>query len=324
MIATFDIGKVARDIVSVSVALFKVMIPTIIIVKIAQAFGLDALLVYLFEPLMSLMDLPATVAIVLVTTLLTNPYAGLIVAASIPEVGQLTVGQASVTALFMLFTHGLPLEAMVSRRVGVRLRVVLVIRIGTAFLSGVLLGQFFAMTGFLSGPASLNLPQLALSATLYEWVVGQVLALAVIQVVIIVLLILLEILRIIGVERFMIWLLSPFLRLMGIGSRASTIAIVGVGLGLSFGGGLLMKDVATGTIAKRDVFGVVCFINLIHSIFEDTAVVLLLGPSLFVILIVRFVISVIVTLIFMSLANQLTDAQWKRFLTNHNIPESAG
>lgn len=324
MIASFEFGKVARDIVSVSVNLFKIMIPTLIIVKIAEEFGLDDVLVYAFQPLMSLMDLPAIIAVVLVTTMLTNPYTGLIVAASIPEVGQLSVGQASVMALFMLFTHSLPLEAMISRRVGVRFRVVIIIRVGTAFISGILLGQFFAISGLLSEAVTLNLPQLAPSSDIREWVVGQAGAIIMIQIVIIVLLILLELLRIIGVERLMIWLLSPFLRLMGIGSRASTIAIVGVSLGLGFGGGLLMKDVGTGTISKRDVFGVVCFINLIHSVFEDTAVVLLLGPSLFVILAIRFIISVLVTIIFMAFANRLSEAHWKRFLTNKNIPESAG
>ena len=40
-----------------------------------------------------------------------------------------------------------------------------------------------------------------------------------------------------------------------------------------------MKDVQTGTIPKKDVYGVLCFLNLKHSLFEDTAVVMLLGPS---------------------------------------------
>ena len=39
-------------------------------------------------------------------------------------------------------------------------------------------------------------------------------------------------------------------------SVPSTIAIVGVTLGLGFGGGLLIKDVETGEIPKEDVFGI--------------------------------------------------------------------
>ena len=63
------------------------------------------------------------------------------------------------------------------------------------------------------------------------------------QVVIIVLLFFLEFLRMIGVERLIKLLLSPFLKLMKIGDRASTIAVVGVTLGLGFGGGVADLDV---------------------------------------------------------------------------------
>ena len=324
----YDMRKVGRDIVAVSIGLFRIMIPTLLVVKLAQEIGFDDLLVFLFAPMMSAMDLPAAMAVILVATMLTNPYAGLIVATTIPEVAGLTVGQTSIVALFMLFTHGLPLEAMVSRKVGVQLWFVITIRIATAFLAGILLAQLFAMTGWFSAPAVINLLQLvgtgSADAGFLVWLNQQISALIVVQFVIIILVALLELLRILGVERFMTWLLSPLLRFMGIGERASTIAIVGVVLGLSFGSGLLMKDVATGTIVKKDVFGVVCFINLFHSAIEDTAVVLLLGPSLIIILAVRLVISVLVTMLVMAGASRLSDKGWRRYLTNDNIPRSAG
>lgn len=324
----YDFQKVSKDIVTVSLALFRIMIPTIIIVKIAQEMGADDLLVALFAPLMSAMDLPASMAIVLVTTLLTNPYAGIIVATSVAEIANLTVGQMSIVALFMLFTHGLPLEAMVSRRVGVQLWFIVSLRVLTAFLSGILLAKIFAITGWYSAPAPVNFLQLSGlqtgDASLGAWVMAQIGAILAIQLVIIVLVAGLELLRLLGVERFMTWLLRPVLRVMGIGDRASTIAIVGVTLGLSFGSGLLMKDVATGTICKRDVFGVVCFVNLIHSVIEDTAIVLILGPSLFVILFVRLVISVLITMLVMAGARLLPDHLWQVYLTNHHIPKSAG
>ena len=243
MIAQYDFAKVGRDIITVSVALFRIMIPTLIVVKLAQELGFDDLLVALFAPLMGLMDLPASIALILVATMLTNPYAGLIVATTVPEIAELSVGQMSIIALFMLFTHGLPLEAMVSRRVGVRLWFVIVIRILTAFVAGIGLAQLFALTGWYSTPAAFNLLGIAEQAAAFgtgwgAWLIAQLSAIAIIQLVIIVLIALLEALRLMGVERFMTWLLSPVLRFMGIGERASTIAIVGVTLGLSFGSGL--------------------------------------------------------------------------------------
>ena len=113
LIERYNYRKVAADIVVVSLNLFRVMIPTLLVVKIAAEFGLDRLLIALFSPIMSLMELPSSAAIVLVTTLLTNPYTGLLVAASLPEMASLNIAQSSIIALFMLFTHGLPLEAMI-------------------------------------------------------------------------------------------------------------------------------------------------------------------------------------------------------------------
>ena len=109
---------------------------------------------------------------------------------------------------------------------------------------------------------------------------------------------------------------------MGIGDQAATIAIVGVTLGISFGGGLLIKEVESGTIPKKDVFGVLCFINLLHSVFEDTSVAMLLGPSLFIILVVRIIFTVLLVVLLMRIVTLLPDIIWQNFLTNNNIPET--
>ena len=55
----YDFQKVYRDIISVSVNLFRIMIPTLLVVRVAQEVGFDDLLVFLFAPLMAAMDLPA-------------------------------------------------------------------------------------------------------------------------------------------------------------------------------------------------------------------------------------------------------------------------
>ena len=313
--------KLVVDIWEVSTTLFKIMIPTLIIVKIAQELGLDAVLVALMTPAMSLMHLPAEMAIVLTTTMLTNPYAGLLVAAGLPAISDLSVGQASNMALFMLLTHSLPVEGMISRRAGVRLRVILTLRIGGALLICALLAQLFAITGWYGAPAQLNLPSYTPAADLTGWLINQFWALVFIQIIIILLLFFLEILKIIGVEKLIALCLKPFLHFMKISQRGATIAIVGVTLGLGFGSGLLLRDVATGTIDKKDVFGVVCFINLLHSVFEDTAIVMLLGSSLVIILGARFIFALVFTQLLMLAVDRLDERLWKRWLTNSNIPE---
>ena len=319
-----DFKKLYQDIILVSVNLFKIMIPTLILVKICQELGVDKWLADVMSPLMSLMDLPAELAIILTTTMLTNPYAGLIVASSIEEMASLTVGQMSILGLFMLLTHSLPIEVMISRRTGVRARVTLLVRVGGGFICCIAVAMILKSTGWLQEPAVMAIGEFTVKDGLGHWLWGQFLSLVMIQAIIIILLTFLEILRLIKVEALIKWMLSPFLRMIGIGERASTIAIVGVTLGLGFGGGLLIKDVETGTISKKDVFGVVCLINLLHSVFEDTAIILLMGPSLTVVLGFRFIFAMVMTFIILSALRRLPDTFWHRHLTNQNIPLQAG
>ena len=319
-----QVSKVISDIFHVSKTLFKVMIPTLIVVKLLQEAGLVTVLNNLMAPAMVILGLPSEMAIVLTTTMLTNPYAGLIVASEVDALNSLTVAQMSVLASFMLFTHSLPVEALISRQAGVRMRVVIALRVGCGFLFGFIISQFCAATGWFEAVAVPNLPTFVAQPGWQGWIVGQIKGLLFIQLVIIVLLFFLEFLKVIGVERLIGMVLTPFLKLMKVGPRASTIAIVGVTLGLGFGGGLLIKDVATGTIPKRDVFGVLCFINLLHSVFEDTAVVMLLGPSLVVILIIRALFAVSVIMLVMSGVLRLPDTLWQKMLINSHIPKEAG
>ena len=89
----------------------------------------------------------------------------------------------------------------------------------------------------------------------------------------------LRLLRILRIEQAISWCLAPFLRLLGIGREAVTITLIGLTLGLSFGGGLLIREAQAGHVGKDDVL-----LNgpagLYHSIIEDTLLILLIGGHL--------------------------------------------
>ena len=86
------------------------------------------------------------------------------------------------------------------------------------------------------------------------------------------LVIILDFLKYIGVEKLIEKALKPFLNFLGVGEKASTIAVVGVTLGIGFGAGLLIKEVKTGKLHYKDVFGVLVLVGMLHSIIEDTFV----------------------------------------------------
>ena len=255
--------------------------------------------------------------------MLTNPYAGLIVLASTPGVEQLTVAQTTILASFILFTHSIIIEAAISRQAGLSAGATIVIRIFAGILFCTLLNLLFTSFELLTQNAFLNLPEMSTAPTLKQWVIDQVKGLVFIQIVIIVLITFLEILKRIGIEKVIHICLSPFLKILNIGKSASTIVVVGLTLGLGFGGGLMIKDVKQGLVKPRSAVGALIFINLFHSIFEDTTILMLLGPSLMVILLVRGVFVFLLTYFLIKVFDFLPIKTYEKLLYSKPILRTA-
>jgi hypothetical protein len=311
--------KVTNDIFIVSFELFKIMIPTLILVKVAEIYGLVAVLTNLFAPLMTVMGLPAEMALAITTTMLTNPYAGIIVLASTPGIEQLTVAQTTILASFILFTHSVIIEAAISRQAGLSAGATIIIRILSGVLFCTLLNSVFSTFELFGQTAVLNLPEMSTAPTLKQWIIDQIKGLVFIQFVIIILITFLEILRLLGIEKIIRICLSPFLKILNIGQSASTIVVVGLTLGLGFGGGLMIKDVKQGIVAPRSAVGALIFINLFHSLIEDTTILLLIGPSLFTILVIRGLFVFALTFLLIKIFDNLPINTYDRFLYSRSI-----
>ena len=315
------IRDLTRSSLEITYELFIIMIPTLIIVKILDELGFVEILNKFCAPLMFLLGLPEAISLVFTTSLLTSPYAGLIVFSGLPADMPFTAAQASVLGLLILFTHSLPIEVIICRKAGVRARAMIFIRLGLGVLSCYLLNLFFQLTGYMNYPATILLPSLESAPDLFSWALSQLKGLGMIFIIIIALVILLDFLKYIGVERLIEKALKPFLNFLGVGEKASTIAVVGVTLGIGFGAGLLIKEVKTGKLHYKDVFGVLVLVGMLHSIIEDTAVVSLIGSNIIITLFLRAILTLCIVYIFMRLGANFTQEFWQKHLTNYNIPE---
>ena len=95
--------------------------------------------------------------------------------------------------------------------------------------------------------------------------------------------------------------------------------VVGLTLGLGFGGGLMIKDVKQGIVAPRSAVGALIFINLFHSLIEDTTILLLIGPSLFTILVIRGLFVFALTFLLIKIFDNLPIDAYDRFLYSRSI-----
>jgi len=294
MLSDCVMKKIFTEILQAYTSLLKVMVPAIIAVKILDMLGFTWYLGQLLAPVMQLIGLPEQMGLVWATAILTNVYTAMVVFVDVSGSMQLTVAQVSVVGVLILLSHSIPIEGAVAKMVGVRWRITFALKIGGGLCMAAMVNWLYESLDYQQQAATLLWSNAAQDLTLQQWAVEQLKLLVTIFFIISALMCLLALLRKIGVEKLMHLVLSPFLKLLNISKDASSITIVGITLGLSFGAGLLINEVKSGKISKKDVFLSVCFLSIAHSLIEDTLLVLLLGADVVAILWLRILFALVV------------------------------
>ena len=286
--------SVLLEAVQVYSKLLKVMLPALVIVKILQELGAIDFLGNLLGPVMSLIGLPAVMGVVWATTLMTNMFTGLVVFFQITGDLSLTVEQVTVFGTLMLMGHSLAVEGAIAKRAGVPYWVTTLLRAGGAFVLGGILHVIYSRLDLLQEPVAVVWRLEAGEDTLLAWLISQLQALVMIFFIILALILLMKLLRRIGIEKLIHLGLAPLLRFMGIGQQAANVTVIGVALGLTYGAGLLFRDLDNGVMSRRDGFLALCFLGLVHSLIEDTLLIMALGADLSGILWARLFFSIAV------------------------------
>ncbi|WP_205737775.1 hypothetical protein [Granulosicoccus antarcticus] len=290
----FAVRTILVESIKVYGVLLKIMIPALLVVKVLEELGAMQLIGAVLAPVMYLTGLPALLGVVWATTLLTNIFSGIVVFVGLAGQLSLSVEQVTVLGTLMLIGHSIPIEGAVARRAGVPWWVTIVLRVGGALLLASLLHLFYTHFNLLQEPATIVWSSSGGDDSLTAWVISQAKTLGMIYFVILSLIILLNTLRLLGLERLMHIGLVPVLRVLGIGRSAANVTVVGVALGLSYGAGLLIRDLDQGVMNRRDAYLSLCFLGLLHSIIEDTLLILALGADLSGILWARLIFSFVV------------------------------
>ncbi|WP_299199374.1 hypothetical protein [uncultured Amphritea sp.] len=308
------VPSLANEIYAVCLMLFKLMIPVLIIVKILEELGAIPYISKVLEPAMLLVGLPDSMGLVWATTLLTSIYGGMLIFFQLAPQENLSVAQVTVISTMMLIAHSLPIELRIVQKAGVKLMVALLIRIVAALVLGALLHYSYRWGDWLQQPAVLIWQTPATDDSLLSWCISQLQSFAMIILIITALMSLLRFLRWIHIERLMIWLLQPLLKLLGIGPQATSLTIIGVTLGLSFGGGLLIREAQSGQVSAKDCFSALCLLSLCHSMIEDTLLVLTLGADLSGVLWARLAFGLLFVAIMTRVLKRISVSTQQRWL----------
>lgn len=274
------------------------MLPVMVIVYVGQRLGLVEMLGYVIAPAMALIDLPPEAGIVWATTLLTGLYGGIAALSGLASNLELTVGQLSALCAMMLFAHALPIEQAIVRRAGASFWLTALLRIGVALAYGAGVAWACRLSGALSEPVSLEWLRgsslVGESTGLWGWMQSTAFTLAITFMVIIVLLLLLDIFDRLGITRWITTALTPLLKISGLDSRVATVTTVGVLLGLTYGGAIIIEEARKQRFSARTCFLALAWLSLSHSLIEDTLLMLALGADIWIILVGRVLITLII------------------------------
>lgn len=293
--------------------LAKTMIPILIVVRLLKGAGVIEYLGAALAPLMTLVGLPGSMGLVWASALTTNLYGGMAAFAALaPEAG-LTVAQATVLCTMMAVAHAIPVEGRIAQRAGARIRATMVLRIGGALLIGWVLHMLYSLGGLLGQPCViLWQSDRPADPRWLQWAWIQVGYLASIFGIILCLLILMRILKHFGILDLLTRLLEPVLRRLGISPHAAPLAIIGVTMGLTYGGGLIIDQARSGKLSGRDVVSSLSLMGLCHALIEDTGLMLALGAHISGVLVGRLILSILAVAALVRLLARLPDPIFNR------------
>ena len=310
--------EVTLETITISRDLFKLMIPILLIVKLIELMGGTDFLAQLIEPLMASLGLPPEMGVVWAAAMLSNIYTGMVLFISEPLSATLSGSQVTVMGILMLFAHSLPVELRVAQKIGVSLWVSFVLRTGTAYLGAWIYYQLSQLLG-----ASYVRPQMRWEAVVEQhdlsgWLISNLVLLGQIVLIIALLVVLLRVIRLFRLDRLIHFLLAPVLPLLGLTNKAVNIVLVGITLGLTYGGGLLIQESKQGVLDVRELFFSVCLLLICHGLIEDTLLILLLGADLYGILLLRVLLSLLLIALLVSSLRGRSEAFFTRLLMNRH------
>lgn len=288
------------------------MVPILILTKILLELGFVSWIGQALSPVMGQVGLPGNMGLVWAAAMFINPYAAMVIYASLVPSIPLNIAQATVLGSMILMAHALPIEVRIAQKAGMRISIQLLLRIGGGFLLGWILHYIYSAAHLLQMPATFVWVSAGGGETWLDWGLSQVESLAMIFVIILGLLTLMRILEYLGVLKLLKWLLSPLLTFLGMSKEAAPITIIGITLGLALGGGLVIQEAKSGRMGHREVFFSLALMCIFHSLIEDTLLMLLMGGSLSGLLWARLLFAIAAIFVLVRIVNLLPDNTFTR------------
>lgn len=275
-------------------ALGKVIFPVTLIVSILKYTPVLPWLIDLITPLMSLFGLSGDAAIPLVIGNFLNLYAAIGAILTL----DLTVKEVFIIAVMLSFSHNMLVESSVAVKVGVKLWIIVLVRLGLAFLSAIIInlvwngGSEIAKYGMVPAKGE---EVSGWGSILLESVTKAGIGIFQLALIVIPLMVIVQIMK----DKqwlavFSRWM-APATKALGMKENTSTTMAAGLLIGLAYGAGVMIQAVQEDGVSKKDVTLAFIFLVACHAVVEDTLIFVPLGIPVLPLLLIRLGVAILLT-----------------------------
>lgn len=275
-------------------SLGKVIFPVTLVVSILQHTPVLAWVIDFVSPFMSIFGLSGEAAIPLVLGNFLNLYAAIGAILTI----DLSVKEVFIIAMMLSFSHNLFIESSVAIKVGVKLWVALLVRIGLAVLSGVVINLIWQGGAEKAKYGLIPAQEETVTGILnISWDALATAGIGVLQLALIVIPLMIGIQILKDLKWFDAFsrLMAPVTRSLGMNENTSMTLAAGLLFGLAYGAGVMIQAVREDGVSKKDATIAFVFLATCHAVVEDTLIFAPLGIPVIYLLLIRLTMAIIIT-----------------------------
>ncbi|MGM0384333.1 MAG: nucleoside recognition domain-containing protein [Thermodesulfobacteriota bacterium] len=269
----------------------KIIVPVSFFTALLEYSGLLNTLNFVLEPAMGVLNLPSIAALPLVVGMLSGIYTGIATMIVLP----LTGDQMTLIAVFIMIAHNLIQEGIIQAKSGLNAIKATLVRLTASVITVIVVSQFLddgskptaAAAGMLSDPQPFF-------DMLKGWFLATLLLSAKLFIIIISIMILLEIMRNYHIIKYMVKMLAPFLKIMGLEKKVGILWLTAVIFGLSYGAAVIVSETKNGSFTRKELENLHFSIGINHAIIEDPSLFMSLGLNPFWLWVPRFMAAIAV------------------------------
>lgn len=240
------------------------------------------------SPLFNYVGLPGEAALAFVSGYFVNVYAAISAAVAV----NLDVRAITILSVMTLCAHNMITETAVQKKTGSSAVRIVIVRTFMAFTLAFVMNKILP-GGVVAMSDSVQEQSLPFLVMFKDWLVSTLKLVLKMATLIFSLSIMQKILAEYGVIRLVAKFLRPLLAVFGLPAKTAFLWIVANILGLAYGAAVMIDESKSGKISQRDINLLNTHISISHSNFEDLFLVSSIGGVWYIILIVRWIGSLI-------------------------------